>query len=85
MRPPTVNILSVGLGGLMRMEKSRAPSQVVATRKSVERARMYSSISGVILKDWDFSDIAEKCFHPLEIDFQETVLEADGFNIQSPA
>jgi len=33
------------------MENMMGPSQVVATRRSVERARMYYSISGVILKE----------------------------------
>jgi hypothetical protein len=51
------------------MEKSRGPSQVVATRKSVERARMYSSISGVILKGGVFSDITIQSLYPIEIGF----------------
>lgn len=45
------------LGGLVLTEKIRGPSQVVATRMSVERARMYSSISGAILIESDVAAI----------------------------
>lgn len=41
----------------MRTEKRSGPSHVVAMRRSVERARMYSSISEVILKERDLADI----------------------------
>ncbi len=33
------------------MENIMGPSQVVATRRSVERASMYTSISGVTLRE----------------------------------
>ena len=52
------------------MENIRGPSHVVATRRSVERARMYSSISGVILKGSGFSGIdLREWFQDIEIGF----------------
>ncbi|VVB65084.1 Ribonuclease P protein component 4 [uncultured archaeon] len=52
---PTSWAKSVDFGGAILTENSIGPSQVVQIRRSVDLVRMYSSISGVILKDvvWD--------------------------------
>lgn len=62
------------MGGLIRTEKIRGPSHVVATRMSVERARMYSSISGVILKGVDLEVIKFLNFQPHRYSFLQAVL-----------
>lgn len=73
LRSPMVITRSVALGGLIRTEKIRGPSHVVAIRMSVERARMYSSISGVILIDVDLDVIKFLIFLPHRYSFSVAV------------
>lgn len=56
-RPPTASTRSVLLGGLILTGKIRGPSQVVATRMSVDLERMYSCISAVMVMESGLVDI----------------------------
>jgi len=49
------------------MENIMGPSQVVATRRSVERARMYTSISGVTLREKGLSGIIGRMSQDIEV------------------
>jgi len=75
---------SVALGGLIRTENIRGPSHVVAMRMSVERARMYSSISGVILIGADLEFIESLNFQPYRYSFLEAAFGKNMVTIQPP-
>lgn len=75
-RSPTIWTKSVGFGGAIFTENISGPSQVVATRRSVDRERMYSSISGAIGIAEGFFGIAERFSLQVEIGF---IPESPGF------
>jgi len=58
-RSPTTWTKSVAFGGAIFTENIRGPSQVVATLRSLDRERMYSSISLAMGMD-GFSGIAKR-------------------------
>jgi hypothetical protein len=75
-RSPTIWTKSVAFGEAIFTENISGPSQVVATRRSVDLVRMYSSISGAMGIDKGFFGIAERFNLRVEIGF---IPESPGF------